>query len=202
MRQRSILHVIDDDTNFLSAMTFMASGLKIETKTYESAEAFLKMFIPGISGCALVDLNLPDLNGIGLQARLKELDPDLPFIMITGYADIPSAVAVASAGAFGFLEKPVNAKELTKMIRAAMRHSTSRNPVRAARKKLEELSSREREVFNLVVQGYTNQGIAEHIDLDIKTVEGYRSSMKRTMGAEGLQDLIAIKDRLSRSGAA
>lgn len=202
MRQRSILHVIDDDTNFLSAMTFMASGLKIEAKTYESAEAFLKTFIPGIPGCALVDLNLPDLNGIGLQTRLKEVDPDLPFIMITGFADIPSAVEVAGAGAFGFLEKPVDSKSLTKMIRAAMRHSISRNPVRTARKKLEQLSWREREVFDLVVQGCTNLKISEQLALDIKTVEGYRSSMKQKMGAEGLQDLITIKDRMVRSGAA
>lgn len=201
MDRSPVLYVIDDDTKFLNAMSFMARSLDLETRTFDCAESFFKSYAPGNPGCALVDLNMPELDGIGVQARLKGLDPDLPFIMITGYADIPSAVEVTGAGAFGFLEKPFVHSDLVAMIHGAMAHSSALEPVRKARHALTLLTPRERDVFDFVVQGYSNSNIGKQLAIGIRTVETHRAALMRKLDVASIIDLITLKDRLSLGDA-
>jgi FixJ family two-component response regulator len=201
MDRSPVLYAIDDDAKFLAAMTFMAKSLSLEARTFECAESFFESYEPGSHGCALVDLNMPDLNGIGVQARLTELDPDLPFIMITGYADIPSAVEVSSQGAFGFLEKPFIHGDLVAMIRRAMDHSAELEPVRKARLALTMLTPRERDVFDFVVQGYSNSKAGKQLAIGIRTVETHRAALMRKLEVASVIDLVTLKDLLSLGDA-
>lgn len=201
MARSPTLYVIDDDSGFLSAMEFLGRSIGVETETFESAETFFSRYEHGSLGCALVDLHMPELNGIGVQARLRDLDPDLPFIMITGYADIPSAVEVAGAGAFGFLEKPFVHSDLVAMIRDAMAHSTELEPVRKARHALTLLTPRERDVFDFVVQGYSNSNIGKQLAIGIRTVETHRAALMRKLDVASIIGLITLKDRLSLGDA-
>jgi FixJ family two-component response regulator len=201
MTRSPVLYVIDDDAGFLTAMEFLAKSLNIEVRTFECAESFFESYKTGNPGCALVDLNMPDLDGIGVQARLNELDPDLPFIMITGYADIPSAVEVTGAGAFGFLQKPFVHSDLVAMIRRALAHSASLEPVRKARYALTLLTPRERDVFDFIVQGYSNSKIGKQLAIGIRTVETHRAALMRKLEVASIIDLITLKDRLSLGDA-
>lgn len=197
MKPLPVVYIVDDDPEFLNAMSLFGSAMELDPRAFESSQSFLEAFEPGQVGCALVDLRMPDLNGIGVQAQLKKLDPEFPFIMITGYADVPSALKVSQGGAFGFLEKPVDPSDIKKMIRSAVRQSISLNPTRKARGMLATLTDRERDVFELVVLGYSNQKASEHLSINIKTIESHRSSMMKKLKACCLQDLIAFNNKIS-----
>lgn len=197
MNQTPILYIVDDDPEFLNAMSLVGIAMELEPRAFDCPKAFLEAFEPGHVGCTLVDLKMPGLNGISVQSRLRKLDPEFPFIMITGYADIPSAVKVSRGGAFGFVEKPLDMDALKKLIRKAVRQSASLNPTRKARDRLTALTDREREVFELIVQGYSNQTACQHLSINIKTIEAHRSSMMQKLKASCVRDLITLNDRLT-----
>lgn len=197
MKQASVLYIVDDDPEFLNAMSLIGAVMELEPRAFGCPKAFLKAFEPGQVGCALVDLRMPGLNGIRVQSELRRLDPEFPFIMITGYADISTAAKVSRVGAMEFVEKPVDIDALKKLIRRAVRRSASLNPTRKARDRLIALTDREREVFELIVRGYSNQTASEHLSINIKTIETHRSSMMKKLKASCLQDLITLNDKLT-----
>lgn len=165
---RGIIHVVDDDASFRTAIQRLLETTGYRVLTYASAQQLLDQPPDqDAGGCILLDVRMPDLSGPELQNRLTELGSTLPIVFLTGYPDISLTVKAIKAGADNFFTKPVSSNELLGAIEAAMtRHETERarrGELEALRARLSTLSPRQRQVFEIIVQGKTNKHAAREL---------------------------------------
>ena len=196
MSSEAVTHVIDDDEAVRQSIEFLLRAAKMKVRTYESAGAFLAA-VPGIaSGCIVTDVRMPEMSGIELLRRLKELRVALPVIVITGHGDVPLAVEAMKAGAADFIEKPFDDDAILGAIRAALADSASGGRRSAERaeidERLESLSQRERQVLEGLVAGQPNKIIAHNLGISPRTVEIYRANVMSKMKAPSLSDLVRM----------
>src|SRR4249919_3201516 len=160
----STVHVIDDDEAARHSLAFLLRSAKIDVKTYESAVAFLDVASNVKTGCVITDVRMPEISGIDLLRRLRELKIGVPVIIITGHGDVPLAVEAMKIGAADFLEKPFDEEALMAAVRSALNRQdgdSKRDAERASiEKQLAALSGREREVLDGLVAGHANKRIA------------------------------------------
>lgn len=189
------VHLVDDDQDLLEYLATAMSTPKRQIVTYASAQHFLDQ-IENISdnGCVVLDVNMPEMNGLELQKRLNALKFPLPIIFLTAHAEVPMAVQAMQAGAIDFIQKPVHPEELVACVDRVIDtpQSTLPSPEEAEviRKTVSELTPREREVMNLIVQGASNKEAAQSLDISPRTVEIYRATVMRKMDAPNLPDLV------------
>ena len=196
MPSDAVTHVIDDDEAVRQSIEFLLRSANINVKVYESAPAFLAA-LPGISaGCIVTDVRMPEMSGIDLLRRLKELRVTLPVIVITGHGDVPLAVEAMKAGAADFIEKPFDDDTILRAIRTALAANESggkRNAERAdVEERLHSLSARERQVLDGLVAGQPNKIIAHNLSISPRTVEIYRANVMTKMKAPSLSDLVRM----------
>ncbi len=195
MNQKPLVYVVDDDDAVRDMISWLMESVKLPTELFNNARDFLDKFEPGQVACLLLDVRMPEMSGIELQRELKKLDATLPIIIITGHADVPMAVHAMREGAFDFIEKPFNNQLLLDRVQAAINKSRLIHEEKAEELELQALvdglTSREKEVLDLVVTGETNKGIAHKLDITIKTVEVHRGNMMRKMQAQSIADLIS-----------
>jgi len=188
--------LIDDDDALREAMRELIKRKGWPVEAFASGEAFLEANRPGRKGCLLVDARLPGLGGIALLQRLKEENHALPSIMITGHGDVSMAVEAMKAGAIDFIEKTVSPHKLLLAIESALkiaRNSMELSARRdAAAKRIAKLTTRQREIMNLLIVGRTNESIAAEMNLSRRTVENHRSQILKRTGSKTLQDLIRL----------
>jgi two-component system, LuxR family, response regulator FixJ len=192
----AIVHVIDDDEAVRHSLAFLMRSANIEVKTYETAAAFLQI-APGLkSGCVITDVRMPEISGIDLLRRLKELKIGVPVIVITGHGDVPLAVEAMKIGAVEFLEKPFDDDVLLSTVRAALNREDTDRKRRAERTEIESrlaaLSHREREVLEGLIAGRANKQIAFELGISPRTVEIYRANLMTKMQAASLSDLVRM----------
>lgn len=192
----AVAHVIDDDEAVRDSIEFLLRSAKIPVKVYESATAFLEL-VPEIpSGCVVTDVRMPDMSGIELLRRLRELRLGLPVIVMTGHGDVPLAVEAMKAGAADFIEKPFADDVILGAVRAALaggETASKREAERAeVKKRLLSLSARERQVLEGLVGGHPNKVIAHNLDISPRTVEIYRANVMTKMKAPSLSDLVRM----------
>ena len=161
---KSIVHVIDDDEAVREALAFQLGSAGIEVRTYESAVAFLEVAPTVHTGCIITDMRMPELSGIDLLRRLRELKYPVPVIVITAHGDIPLAVEAMRLGAVDFLEKPFEDEVLLASVRSALDRGDRDQKRRAERSSIEARlaapSNRERDVLKGLVAGLANKQIA------------------------------------------
>jgi len=195
------LYIIDDDTRLLDALSWVAGNNDIETETYDNAKSFLADFEPGHPGCVLIDIQMPDINGMELHHRLKKIDSHLPVVLITGFGNISLAVEAMKSGAFDFIEKPVDNDVLLATIKQAFavsaKYYKTQQHIKEKQAPLNQLSKRELDVFNLVVQGFSSKIIGEKLIISQKTVETHRSNIMKKTKAKSLSDLIILNGETS-----
>lgn len=194
-----IVFVVDDDISVREALEGLISYVGWKVETFSSAEAFLARPRVLAPSCLILDLSLPDLNGLALQERLADRI-DMPIIFVTGYGDIPTTVRAMKAGAVEFLTKPIADDTLLKAIERALRRSEDMLRTEAELDKLqdryESLSRREQEVMALVVSGLMNKQIAGRLGISEITVKAHRGKVMRKMEAGSLADLVKMATRL------
>lgn len=194
--EASIVHVIDDDEAARDSLAFMLGTAKIDVKTYESATAFLAVASNVKSGCIITDVRMPDISGIDLLHRLKELAIDVPVIVVTGHGDVPLAVEAMKIGAAEFLEKPFDDEVLLHAVRSALNKQNTDYKRQAGRadidSRLAALSNRERDVLQGLVSGLANKQIAFNLGISPRTVEIYRANLMTKMQASSLSDLVRM----------
>jgi two-component system, LuxR family, response regulator FixJ len=196
MPETAIVHVLDDDEAARESLAFLLRAHAIEVRTYESATAFLKA-APGLqSGCIITDVRMPEISGIDLLRRLKELKIFLPAIVITGHGDVALAVEAMKIGAADFLEKPFDDEVLLAAVRSALRRGDDERQREAQRAEVNErlasLSNRERDVLNGLVAGQANKQIAFELGISPRTVEIYRANLMGKMQAVSLSELVRM----------
>lgn len=191
--------IVDDDASIRDALSLMLSLHKHATATFASAEDFLAAFEPAWRGCVIADIRMPGMNGLQLQALLKEQGVNLPFIVITAHGDVAAARQAFLADAVDFLEKPFDAKALLVAVESALVASRAARPAGrplpaapagARRGRHTVLSPREQQVMELLVQGMENRRIAEVLQISHRTVEVHKSRVLDKLNVRSVVELV------------
>jgi two-component system CheB/CheR fusion protein len=193
---RQTIHVVDDDSILRGAAQGVLGQLGAEVISYASAEDFLEKRARNTRGCLIVDNLLPGITGVELLERLKAEGDMLPSVMITGHGDTKSAVRAFKAGAIDYIEKPVSHGALLSAAEHALERDMGSADARLRKRELaarvEELTARERQVMDLVIEGHSSKRIAAILKISQRTVENHRAAVMKRVGAASLSQLIQI----------
>lgn len=190
------VHVVDDDEAIRQSISFLLRKAGYTVETYPAGTAFLKAVTRKSQGCVLMDVRMPDIDGLEVQARLSQQGIAMPVVMLTGHGDVTLAVRAIKAGAIEFLEKPFERLMLIDAIEAALRHAarTGREHLAAndAVVRIAALTARERDVLDGMVLGRPNKLIAFELGIATRTVEVHRASLMEKLSARSLSDVLRI----------
>ncbi len=201
--QQPLIRVVNDDQDFLDGLRFLLDAQGWRTAGYRSAQAFLTADAPSVPGCLVLDIRMPGMSGIELQEEIKRRGIDLPIIILTGHADIDSAVRTLKMGAVDFLQKPVSPQAFLESVEEAVKHSLEQRlgglDYKSLCEVLEGFSAREKQLAALLVQGLVNSAIAERLSLSLKTVQNYRNTIYRKLRVLNTEGLLRVLGRLSEA---
>ena len=195
-----IVFVVDDDVSVRESLELLIGSAGWRVETFASAQEFLAHPRATAPCCLVLDVSLPDLNGLELQHRIAADRVELPIVFITGQGDIPMSVRAIKAGAIEFLTKPFNDEVLLRAIRGAIEHSAAalrqETALTSLRESYASLSRREREVMALVVSGLLNKQVGGELGISEITVKAHRGKVMRKMKAGSLPDLVTMAAKL------
>jgi len=200
MTQKSeLVIIVDDDFRVREAIAELLASRNLESVAFQSAAEYLGFGYPNVPSCLILDVSLPDINGLELQNTIAFKEHP-PIVFISGHGDIPSSVRAMKAGAIDFLTKPVNEEHLLQAINAALIRDRESRHNRAELAKLKEryasLTPREREVLPLVVSGLMNKQAAAELGISEVTLQIHRSKVVQKMKARSIADLVRMAERL------
>lgn len=186
-------HLVDDDEAIRDAVAWLLKSRGIPSTTYASAEEFLAAWSPGLAGCLILDMRMTGMTGLDLFERLQEKQSTLPVIFLTGHGDVPLAVITLKKGAFDFFEKPLNDNELATRVAEAIALDTRQREniasLDSVNQRLASLTSREKQIMELVLAGKLNKVIADELNISMRTVEVHRANLFDKMKVKTAVDL-------------
>lgn len=195
-----VVFVVDDDISVRESLELLIQNEGWRPVSFASAQEFLEHSRPLAASCLVLDVSLPDLNGLDLQKRIAAERHDMPIIFITGHGDVPMTVQAMKAGAVEFLTKPFNNEALVSAIQQALERSrltlAHGMEIQELRNRYESLTAREREVMTLVVSGRLNKQVGGELGISEITVKAHRGQVMRKMKADSLADLVKMAGRL------
>ena len=198
-----IVYVVDDDPDVRGGLRDVLQSVGLKVEVFGSPAEWLANKLPEQVSCLVLDVRLPGLSGLDLQAELAAAQIKVPVIFITDHGDIPMTVKAMKAGAMEFLTKPVREQDLLDAVRAALDRDRSRREydqeTHELRTRFGALSTRERQIMALVTSGLMNKRIAGEIGLSEVTVKVHRHNVMKKLGARSLADLVRIADLLNVS---
>jgi two-component system, LuxR family, response regulator FixJ len=203
------VYIIEDDDAVRDSLQLMLESLGRHVKSYASADSFLSNYSQEMAGCVVLDIRMPGMNGMELQRRLNELNSILPIIFVTGHGDVPMAVKAMQEGAVDFVQKPYREQELLEKIGRAMEldehNRASLQQRQVILQHMRELTPREHDVMELMVDGKANKVIAIELDISQRTVEIHRARVMEKLNAHSLAHLVRMfmaveKERGSNKG--
>ncbi|MES9958258.1 MAG: response regulator transcription factor [Sedimenticola sp.] len=196
MSSEMTVFIVDDDQEVRDALQLLMESVGLNVETFGSAQEYLDQFEPGRPGCLVLDIRMPGMSGLDLQARLAAENIHPPIVIITGHGDVPMAVRAVQAGAVDFVQKPFNDQQLLDSVhRAIEQDAVQRGEVSKLleiRDRLDKLTPREREVMELVIAGKRNKVIAADLNISQSTVEAHRAKVMEKMEADTLSSLMRM----------
>jgi RNA polymerase sigma factor (sigma-70 family) len=196
MNIEPIVFVVDDDQAMRNSLKWLIESVGMQVETYASASEFIDSYYPGRAGCLLLDVRMPGMSGLELQAYLRRQEIIIPIVIITGHGDVSMAVRAMKAGAVDFIEKPFNDQALLDSIRDALNFDEQQRSLQAQRAeiaaRLAQLTPREHEVMEMVTDGRSNKEIAVELGVSAKTVEAHRARVMDKMQAGSLAELVRM----------
>lgn len=203
MSSEPTVFVVDDDSEVRDTLKWLVESVGLNIETFASAQDFLNAYDPSRPGCLVTDVRMPGMSGIELQEKLMAEEVTLPIIVVSGYADVPTAVRSMKGGAIDFVEKPFNEQMMLERIQLSILEDARLRQKRAQRERaqarLESLTPREHQVMDLVILGKSNKQIARELDISPKTVEVHRSHVMAKMEAHSLAELVVIAERIANT---
>ncbi len=197
MATEGVVHIVDDDPAVRNSLRFLLKASGYEAATYASGPELLSQAKELQPGCILTDVRMPEMNGIELVRQLKALGVPHPVIVMTGHADVPLAVEAMRAGVVDFIEKPFDDEALLTSLGSALAQTAATAgedaEVGEIRARLEQLTTRERQVLEGLVAGQANKAIAYDLDISPRTVEVYRANVMTKMKARSLSELVRMR---------
>jgi len=198
--ERAIVHVVDDDASMRGALEGLFDSVGFDTQTYSAAREFLATSIADRPGCIVIDIRLPDMNGLDMQTQLTESGVRLPVVMMTGHGDVSMSVRAMKRGAVDFLPKPFHDQDMLDAVTAAIERDRKRRTVDGdvthMQQRFGTLSPREQQVMMLVTTGKMNKQVAGDLGISLITTKIHRGAAMRKMGANSLADLVRMADML------
>ena len=195
-----VVFVVDDDVSIRESLEGLIRSAGWEAQLFVTARDFLSRPRVSVPSCLVLDVRLPDLNGLELQKRIAADRPNTPIIFLTGYGDVPMTVQAMKAGAVEFLTKPVGDEQLLTAIRQALEYSkvtlAHEAELRELRSRYAALSARERQVMDLVVSGLLNKQVGGELGISEITVKAHRGRVMHQMNAGSLADLVNMAAKL------
>jgi len=196
--------IVDDDEPVRKAVSRLLRSAGIAVAVFASPREFLAQYDPATPGCLVLDITMPEVDGLQLQATLGEKGNILPIIFLTGHGDVSNSVQAMKRGAFDFLSKPVKDKELLTAVRAAIeRNAVARldqAKLSEIRARLDTLTPREREVLEQVVSGKLNKQIAGDLGITEATVKMHRAHVMEKMKVQSVAELARLTERCGTGG--
>ena len=200
---RPVVFVVDDDASMRRAVENLLLSVGLAVETFGSTQEFLQSKRPDAPGCIVLDVRMPEQSGLEFQRTLTTINIHLPVIFLSAHGDIPMSVRAMKSGAVEFLTKPVREQELLDAIQLGIEHDRARRQEATAKaelqKRLDSLTTRERQVLALVITGRLNKQIAAQLDLSETTVKVHRGQIMRKMHTRSLVDLVRMADTLGGS---
>ena len=200
MHAKERLYIVDDDPGVLRAVSRLLASAGHAVESFPSPLAFLEHYDASVPACLVLDIALPELDGLALQERLNQGNSTLAIVFISGHGDIPRSVRAMKAGAVDFLTKPFDDTQLLAAVAAGLERSRhacqASQELRDLGERLALLTTREREVFEHVVSGQLNKLIARDLGAAEKTVKVHRARVMHKMGAASLADLVRMAERM------
>lgn len=193
---RMTVFLVDDDEAVRHALTVYMKSVNLNVESFDSAERFLDEVPEDARGVLVLDQRMNGMTGLDLQAILNERNVILPIVFITGHGDVATCVSAMKAGAVDFIEKPFRNEQLLECIKQAYKREKHDYKIAAAkagaRARYEDLTRREREVMDYIVQGISNKNLAERLGVSTRTIEVHRSKVMQKMQARSLPELVRM----------
>jgi FixJ family two-component response regulator len=203
--EAATVFIVDDDRSVREAISSLLRSVRLNVVEFESAKDFLDHPRPSTNSCLVLDVRMPGLSGLDLQAELAGSAASLPIVFITGHGDIPMAVRAMKAGAVEFLPKPFRDDDLLAAVSNALRRDEAtrheQRALDAIRARYAMLTERERAVLLPIVKGTLNKQVGAALGVSEQTIKVHRHNIMRKMGAESLPDLVRMIENLKGSGA-
>jgi two-component system response regulator FixJ len=192
----AMVYVVDDDRIAGESLQWLIESAHLPVKVFNRGLDFLAFYQQQLTGCLLLDVRMPDINGMELYARLQEKGASIPVIMVTGHADVSMAVRAMKAGAYDFIEKPYNDSLMLERIQSAIAYDQdnrrSQQRVEQVLQRVDTLTPREREVMSCVLNSRPNKLIAADLGISIKTVELHRANLMNKMQVASSTELVRL----------
>lgn len=187
------VYLVDDDEAIRDSLGWLLESRNLSCKTYPSGESFLADWTPQLAGCLLLDIRMHGMSGLEVFDRLLVQGNQLPVIFLTGHGDVPMAVSALKKGAFDFVEKPFDDNELVNRALEALQLDKNQRASAASSdslaSRLERLTSREKQVMELILAGKFNKVIADELNISMRTVEVHRANLFEKMGVRTAVEL-------------
>jgi two-component system response regulator FixJ len=199
MTPARVVHVVDDDRAMRESLDLLLVSAGYTARLYDSASALLARLDDLEAGCIVTDVRMPEMDGLQLVSELKRRGAAFPVVVMTGHADVALAVQAMKAGVVEFIEKPFEDSVLIEAVDMALALApealVSQTEREAFSRRLQDLSAREREVFEAVIEGQSNKVAAQRLGISPRTIEIYRANVMSKMGAENLSQLVRMAVR-------
>ncbi len=191
-----VVHVVDDDAAVRHSLALLLGSFGLDTETYESGRAVLAELDRLRPGCLVVDIRMPEMDGLELQAELKRRHCTLPVVVVTGHADVGLAVRAMKAGAVDFIEKPYSETDMLHAVQMALARTADVRQTAAATEtaqiRVSALTPRERDVLRRLVEGRPNKVIAHELGISPRTVEIHRANLMEKLACRSLAEAVRI----------
>jgi len=192
----SIVYLVDDDRLARESLMWLIESANLPAREFDGGLTFLESYEIGAPGCVLLDVRMPDINGMELHAKLREKGATIPVIIVTGHADVSMAVRAMKAGAYDFIEKPYNDALMLERIQSAIAYDLdnqkNRERIDEINQRVDKLTPREREVMSCVLRSMQNKVIATELGISVKTVELHRANLMAKMEAKSPTELVRL----------
>ena len=196
MNNSQTVYIVDDDSDVADSMSMLLESTGLRTQQYHSAEEFLQNGVTQLVGCLILDVRMPDMNGLELQQEIKLRNANLPVVFVTGHGDVPMAVQAMKNGALEFLQKPFRDQEFIDCVNRALRVNSEAlsglNRRRSIQARIDSLTKREYEIMRLIAAGNITKVVAVKLSISPRTVEIHRARTMEKMQARTLAQLVQM----------